>query len=115
MKIAEQKIKIKPLSVNEAYKGRRFKTKKYKEYEQNLVSFLIKKNIDKIDKNQKLKVFFEFGFSSKQADYDNPIKAFQDILQRTLNFNDSMIYAAFIKKTMVKKGDEFVYFKLEKL
>ena len=78
-------IKIKPLSVNQCWAGKRFKTPKYKAYEKELLLIL--------PKNYKvplgmLEISFTWGFSSKLSDYDNPIKAFQDILQKKYNFND---------------------------
>lgn len=39
------RIKIKPLSVNDAWKGQRFKTKEYKQYEQDLMFILPKTKI----------------------------------------------------------------------
>ena len=60
-----------------------------------------------------LEISFVWGLSSKLADYDNPIKAFQDILQKKYNFNDSKIYKATIIKEIVKKGDEFIKFEIK--
>jgi len=41
----EQKINIKPLSVNDAWKGKRYKTEKYKNYENVLFNYYLKKKI----------------------------------------------------------------------
>lgn len=103
--ILEQKIK--PLSVNECWQGKRYKTDSYKKYEAALMLMLPKKEMPK----PPYKISFEFGFSSKLADYDNPIKPLQDILQKKYGFNDKDIYEATIKRVDVKKGDE--YFKIE--
>lgn len=54
--------------------------------------------------------YFEFGFSSEGSDYDNAVKPLQDILQKRYGFNDNDIIEAYIKKTKVKKGEE--YFKV---
>ena len=105
-------IKIKPLSVNEAWKGRRFKTGKYKQFEKDLLSLLPKKYIIP---DGKLKIFFIWGFSSKASDWDNPIKTMQDVLQKKYNFNDNRIYDAHVKKIDVKKGNEFIKFKIEEI
>ena len=103
------KVNIKPMSVNDAWQGKRFKTKKYKQYEQECLLVLPRK----IDIPEgKLKVSLLFGFSSKLADADNPVKCFIDILQKKYGFNDNKIYEYSIKKVDVKKGEEFIEFNI---
>ena len=82
------KIKIKPLSVNQAWCGRRFKTQVYKSYEQEMMFLLPKMDIPK----GKLEIDFKFGMSSRASDLDNPIKATLDILQKKYDFDDKMIF-----------------------
>jgi Holliday junction resolvase RusA-like endonuclease len=98
-------IKQKPLSVNEAYRGRRFRTKAYIEFER---SMLLKMPKGKIDSDQMLRVELFFGFSTKSADIDNPIKATLDLAQKKFGFNDKMVYELNVRKCIVKKGDEFI-------
>ena len=102
----EIKLNIKPLSVNEAWQGKRFKTPKYKAYEKELLLRLPKLNIPQ----PPYKIYYEFGLSNSQADYDNCIKQLQDILQKKYNFNDCDICEALIRKIKVKKKEE--YFKV---
>ena len=102
-------IKIKPLSVNKAWKGRRFKTKDYTDYETELLT-LLPCNISIPDDNIKLSI--KYGMSNAGADIDNPIKPFLDVLQKKYGFNDNRIYELSIRKEKVKKGDEFIYFDL---
>ena len=102
-------IKIKPLSVNQVWQGKRFKTKAYKKYEKEVL--LLLPNKFKVPLGR-LEIVLKFGFSSKLADWDNPIKPFQDILQKKYNFNDSQIYKAIVIKEIVKKGDEFIEFEI---
>lgn len=104
------KINIKPLSVNQCWQGKRFKTPKYKAYEKELL-LLLPSNY-KVPLKP-LKITLKFGFSSKLSDWDNPIKPFQDILQKKYNFNDSLIYKAIVTKEIVPKGKEYIYFKIE--
>lgn len=104
------KIDIKALSVNRAWKGRRFKTDDYKFYEIGVTYLLPRMNIPK----GKLEIFIEFGFSSKAADVDNPVKPFVDILQKKYKFNDKMIYSLHLKKADVKKGKEYICFEIKK-
>ena len=54
-----------------------------------------------------------FGLSNyKRSDYDNPIKPFQDVLQKKYGFDDSRIQCAFISKERVEKGREFIAFEI---
>lgn len=101
-------INIKPLSINECWQGKRFKTNKYKEYEKSCFLLLPKIKIPE----GKLKVDLVFGFSSKLSDADNPVKCFIDILQKKYGFNDNKIYEYSIKKVDVKKGNEFIEFNI---
>ena len=106
------KIDIKPLSVNEAWKGRRFKTDKHKEW-RNALKFLLP-NI-KTDFKGRLRIYFEFGFSSILSDVDNPVKPLLDTLQDKYRFNDRDVYEINIKKALVDKGNEYIKFKIEQL
>lgn len=99
-------IKIKPLSVNSAFKGRRFKTKKYENYELELT---YKAPIIQVPKG-KLLVFFEFGLSSSGSDIDNCLKQNIDILSKKYKFNDNQIFDICVKKVVVKKGFEYIKF-----
>lgn len=105
------KIQIAPLSVNKAWKGRRFKTDDYKTYEQVLMYKLPAMEVPQ----GKLRIEYEFGFSNKLSDVDNPIKQFQDILTKKYNFKDSDIYEIQAKKVIVPKGEEYVAFSIQSL
>ena len=102
------RVTVKPLSVNEVWRGRRFKTPRYDSYEQELFYLLPKLEIPQ----GKLEVKLVFGFSSKGADIDNPIKPFLDVLQKKYGFNDKMIYRRSVEKVDVKKGEEFIEFEI---
>jgi len=103
-------IKIKPLSVNECWKGRRSKTEKYKWYEMELLLSLLPKMM--FIPEGKLQIYLKFGFSNISADWDNPIKPFQDILQKKYGFDDKRIYRGIAEKEKVKKGDEYIQFEI---
>lgn len=104
-------INIKPLSVNEAWQGKRFKTAKYKTYEKIVLLSLPLLTIPP----PPLKIYLEFGQSSPLADWDNPVKPFQDILQKKYGFNDKDIVRAEVIKTIVAKGQEYSKFKIESI
>ena len=105
------RLDIKPLSVNDCWRGRRFKTKQYKDFEQSIILML--KPI-KIPEGL-LEIHLKWGFSSAGSDYDNPIKPFQDCLQKKYGFNDNRIKRAIIECEKVKKGDEFIEWELKEL
>ena len=100
------RIVIKPLSVNEVWKGRRFRTDKYDAYEREMLLRLRPMAIPE----GKLFIRYIVGYSNSQADIDNFVKPFQDILQKKYGFNDSRIYQIYITKQIVKKGSEFIEF-----
>lgn len=102
------KINIKPLSVNEAWKGRRFKTEKYTDYEKELFYLLP----PLILPEGNLMIDIEWGFSNINSDIDNPVKPFLDILQKKYEINDKRIYKMAQSKKIVKKGSEYIWFEL---
>lgn len=105
------RINIKPLSSNKCWVGRRFKTPDYKKYTTELTKLLPKLTIPK----PPYKIYYKFGFSSASSDWDNPIKPMQDIIAAKYQFNDKLIRKAIVEIEMVKKGQEFIEFKIESL
>jgi len=103
------KINIKPLSVNQCWQGRRFKTDKYRAYEAEMLYRLPKMIIPKV----KLNICITVGFSNKASDIDNVAKPFIDILQKKYSFNDNQIYLLTMTKKIVKKGNEYIDFSIE--
>lgn len=101
-------VDIKPLSVNEAWKGRRFKTDKYKRYERSLLYMLPKVVLP----DPPYSCVYEFGFSNSLSDLDNPVKLFQDILQKKYGFNDRDVIKLELHKRLVPKGKEYIRFKI---
>ena len=104
-------IKIKPLSVNKAWKGRRYKTQEYKNYEKTLLWTLPRIKIP----DPPYFISYIFGFSSSLSDADNPVKPFQDVISKKYGFNDKLIKKFLVEVKDVKKGEEFVEFKIETL
>lgn len=102
-------VSIKPLSVNEAWQGRRFKTKKHKAYREQL-QLLLPSTVHVPE--GRIEARYTFNVSNTQSDYDNLIKAFQDALCDKYGFDDSRIYRAIIEKNLVKKGQESIHFEL---
>lgn len=103
-------IDVKPLSVNECWKGRRFKTDSYKNYERTLLYLLPKRNIPE----PPYSVYYEFGLSSSLSDIDNPVKPLQDILQKKYGFDDKHIDRMTVQRVRVSKGEEYIAFNIQK-
>jgi len=106
-----RKINIKPLSVNECWQGRRFKTKEYKQYEKDLLLMLPNIKL----KIQRVSIDIVFGFSNSLCDIDNPLKPFLDILQKKYNINDRDIYRLIVSKEVIKKGNEFIKYQITEI
>jgi len=106
------RVNIKALSVNKCWQGKRFKTPDYKKYEKILMLILPPHFI--IPKGQ-FHLDVIFGLSSKLNDIDNGLKPFIDILQKKYGFNDRNIYKLTVEKIIVKKGAEFIDFKIKEL
>ena len=102
------KIDIKPLSVNCAYKGRRFKTQKYDTFINSMLFLLPKITLPQ----SPYSINIVLGYSSKASDIDNGLKSLLDCLVKKYGFDDREIYQMNVKKEIVKKGSEFIKFEL---
>lgn len=100
------KVDIKPMSVNDAWQGRRFKTDAYKAYQKKMLLILPKLTVP----HGKLKIVLEFGLSNSLSDIDNPVKQILDCLQKKYWFNDRDIYEMEVKKVKAIKGSEYFKF-----
>lgn len=102
------KIDMKPMSVNVAWQGKRFKTKEYVKYERDCLLLLPNNTMPP----PPFKVELTFGLSNKLNDIDNAIKPTLDILQKKYGFNDKDIYELHVYKTIVPKGQEYTSIKV---
>ena len=105
--VTKQRLDIKPLSVNKAWQGRRFKTDAYKSFEREMLLRLKTLKVESISK-----LTLEFGFSSRLSDIDNPVKIVTDCLCKKYGFDDRDIYELNVTKSIVPKGKEFIKFEL---
>ena len=103
-------LKIKPLSVNRAYQGRRFATPELTKYKRDVGLLLPNLRVP----TGQIEVNYTFGIS-KGTDGENCIKAFTDILAQKYGFNDNRIYRWIVEKVVVKKGEEFIEFQIKEL
>lgn len=105
------RISIKPLSVNDAWMGRRFKSKAYSAYEK-LVLLTLKPMTLPLPPYE---IYLKFGFSSSASDWDNCIKPLQDCLSKKYGFNDKLIKRGIVETEIVKKGFEYFEFEIKTL
>lgn len=107
-------LDTRPLSVNQAWQGRRYKTKAYKQYERD-ISFLIPGKYKHNPLSGKLKVSYRWHLTHHATtDFDNPIKPIQDILQKNgVIEDDRFIYEANIEK--IPSDENYVEIEIEKL
>ena len=106
------RVNIKPLSVNQAWQGKRFKTPKYKSFQSEMLLTLPNLNEDFTGR---LKVTIRYGFSSKLSDIDNPCKLVLDCLVKKYGFDDRQIYELYQSKEIAPKGKEFIEFEITQL
>jgi len=104
-------INIKALSVNAAYKGRRYKTDEHGAYCRKCALLLKPMNVPE----GLLKLDIAFYVSSTFFDTDNGLKPFIDVLQKKYGFNDNRIYRIIADKYIVKKGHEKIVFTISAL
>lgn len=102
-------VAVKPMTFNQAYTGRRFKSPKYKAF---IVEVGLKLRPMKIPAPP-YEVHYIFAVSNEGFDWDNGIKAFQDILSKRYNFNDNLIYKGTVEKRIVEKGSEYIKFDIQ--
>lgn len=105
------RVNIKPMSVNDAWKGERYKSDEYRAYEKELLYILPKIEIPE----PPFQIYFKFGFSSDLSDWDNPIKPTQDVISKKYRFNDKLIKRAIIDIENVEKGCEYFEFEITHL
>ncbi len=98
-------IPVKPLSVNECWQGKRFKTQKYKRYERDVLSKLVAQDFP----ISPYSVRIVASMSNVNSDLDNIAKPLIDILQKKFGFNDRDIFKLLLEKKKVKKGEEGTY------
>lgn len=104
-------IGIKPLSVNAAYRGRRFNTKEHTVWERLVTASLPNIKIP----DPPFMIHFVFGLSSVNADGDNCIKIAQDVIAKKYKFNDKLIKKWIVEVVKIPKGKEYFQFYLTNL
>ena len=105
------KIPIKALSVNRAWRGRRFRSKAYNEFRRVVDVFLNKIRPTK-PPEKPLMFHAEWGVSNSVSDTDNPCKPFLDVLFEwwDMKTKDHLVEFIMLEKTKTPKSKEFIRF-----
>ena len=105
-------IDHKPLSINQAYTGKRHKTPIYKVFVGAVQKLLMIKRPPKPDPDQQMFAHYVWGVSNFQADVDNPCKVFQDTLFDFwgMKNKDHKIDFVLLQKVKTQKTKEFIEF-----
>lgn len=101
-------VSVKPLSVNEAYTGRRFATDSLKAFRKELGFALKPIQLPP----PPYAIHFVFGQSNPGADWDGGIKAAQDVIAKRYGFNDKLIRKGTVEIDLVEKGKEYISFNI---
>jgi Holliday junction resolvase RusA-like endonuclease len=113
--VLEIRMPIKPFSTNKMhYANKKVDTVEYKRYKLAIFNAL-KKHRFTVDKEDKYKFSLVVGYSSKLSDLDNAFKPLLDSMQRVLEFDDRQVFEIEAMKDHVKKGEEFIMVRMEKI
>jgi len=104
-------IGIKPMSINEAWFGKKIRTKAHRDYEERVLNILP----DLIIGKPPYRVSLTFGFARTNSDIDNPTKIILDLLTKKYKYDDRLIYELRIKKEVVGTGNEYFTFQIESI
>ena len=104
----------KALSANQMHYAK-FKrdTAQYKRYRKAIRGYL--GGDYRIDPKDKLKLSLVVGFSSKLSDLDNAFKPLLDSMQSCMGFDDRQVFEIEALKDHVKKGDEYLLIRMERI
>lgn len=104
-------VMTKPLSVNRAYTGRKRRSVWLKGFNTRVLRELPKGSIPN---KGNLTLTITCGVSNRRSDLDNLLKPFIDCLQLAYGFDDSQIYYITARKKIVRKGDEYINWRINK-
>lgn len=103
------KLDIRPLSINEGYTGKRYKTPAHRLWHKRVLLLLPDIPVPL----PPYEIYLKFGFSSNKSDFDNCIKFFVDCLQQKYGFNDKLIRKAIIETDITEKDNEYIKFDIK--
>ena len=108
-------LKYKPLSVNKAFTGQRYKTPLYKVFVKAITDLLAYVAKPPKPPDTRLFAHYVWGFSNNQSDVDNPTKTFQDVLfdYWGLKNKDHRVRFMILEARKCEKNEEFIGFHVD--
>ena len=103
-------LKIKPISTNRIWSGKRYMSAEAKQFNRNCKLQLLANRV-KLDASAdvSLQISFRFGLS-RDMDTSNCIKLVEDVICDVLGIDDKLFVGITATKERVKKGQEFIAF-----
>lgn len=100
------------MSINTAYTGQRYNTPEHRTWAKTVAYMLPAIKLPA----PPYQIYFKFGLSNKNADWDGPIKVCQDVICKKYGFDDRLIRRCTgVDIEIVEKGKEYFVFKIESL
>jgi Holliday junction resolvase RusA-like endonuclease len=113
--LLEVRLSQKPFSANKMHYAKFKKdTVEYREFKSDIYHLLGEQTYD-FTLTDKFKMSLVVGFSSKLSDLDNAFKPLLDSMQLAMGFDDRQVFEIEALKDHVKKGDEYILVRLEKI
>ena len=108
-------LEVKPLLHREAWQGRKYRTKKHLDYEEECGYLLLKYPKNKFKPEDRLEVFVKFYLKyAKATDSDNPVKPLFDILTKNqIISDDRQIWKHHIEK--IQSNEHKIEIKIRKI
>ena len=103
------KLDIQALSQNMAWVGKRYKSKAYRQYQQDVKTYLLTFDLPKIEPKEPFYLWFEFGLPSR-CDLSNCIKLLEDIIADHLGVNDRDTMKLHGQKVITKRSESYIKF-----
>lgn len=104
-------LKAAPVSTNQLYVGKRWKSKRAKQFEHNVANQLAVFCADKTLPAGELSIAFRFGTTRRQ-DVDNSVKCVLDVICKHYGIDDRRFTGISLVRVPVPKGSEFITFRI---
>lgn len=107
-------LDAKPLSVNRAWQGRRFKSLEYKVYERRIAALLQQCGVKKVE--GRVQITYRFCLKNYAlTDADNLVKPLQDILVKMGAIDDDRFIDRYVIEKCKTDGDGQIIIEIESL
>ena len=106
-------LNISPISINKAFKGRRFRTLEHKKYVKDLLILLKRYKGIKPKNNYRIEIIFYF--KNNLSDLSNYVKIFEDCIVKSKIVKDDRYCMEMLLIKKIDKKNERIEFKIEEI